>query len=244
LAHSLELWVDPYSGKTVVGKRWRTTDPVRGARRFALNFDGWGTLESLMNELDEHDLMRYSPKIVAAALNLVVKDDDYVLTAATGLDFGANNGLDMLTSAVAVRADDCVAAVNAIRELCATMRSDNGGGLYLTSPIGVRFVKGFEAASRPWLAPQFDVPTAMIELAGFRQVRCSQGALSQTVKLLVDSFEARPHWGQYLPDWYGHSAIRKSYGDKSVTAFIEARRQLDPRGLFNNAFSERLRLDP
>ena len=239
--HSFELWLDPYSDCTIVGQRWRTDAPLRGARRLALNFNGWGGLEWLMNTLDETGRLDLSPRVVSMALRLVTQDDDYVLTAAQGLDFGANNGLDMRTCAVSVRAEDCAAAIAEIKRLCHEMADQS---VYLTSPIGVRFVRGYAADSSPWLAPQFEGLTAMIEIAGFRQVRCSNEALSRAMRVLFDRFGARLHWGQTLPAWLGPRELRTMYPETSIDAFVRARGVLDKRNLFGNALSRRLQLDP
>ncbi len=239
--HSFELWLDPYSRRTIVGQRWRTRDDLRGARPFALSFNGWGSLEWLMNELDESQRLHLAPKVIANALGLVTKDSDYVLPPAQGLDFGANNGLDMLTCAVAVPTRRCVEAIDLIANVCREMAKRS---IYLSSPVGVRFAKGYSATTHPWLAPQFGELTTMIELAGFRQVRCSNEALSRLMRELADHCGARLHWGQTLPDWFDGAALRRMYPQDAIAAFVAARRQLDPTNLYGNALSKKLLLDP
>ena len=86
--------------------------------------------------------------------------------------------------------------------------------------------------------------TAMIEIAGFRQVRCSNEALSRTMRVLFDRFGARLHWGQTLPAWLGPRELRTMYPETSIDAFVRARGVLDKRNLFGNALSRRLQLDP
>ena len=125
-------------------------------------------------------------------------------------------------------------------------RADEGGphGRILASPVGVRIVKQCAPERRPYLSPQYEKGfTAMIEIPTLRDFRTAEATLTRMVHALVvdNAIGGRLHWGQYLPSDMSH--VSKRY-DGDVEAFVKARRLLDSRGAYNNAFSRRLGLDP
>ncbi len=250
--HSFEIWFNPYTGRAALGQRWMTMDPVVGRRPFAQRTSGFGALEVAFDLFDSYgsagrfgrsDLVA---EVLDAAIDGVIHEEGrhLVLTAADGLDFAAPNQYDTVASAVGVPAERCMDALAAITRLCDELREVSpsaGGPLYVSSPIGVRFVRG-EGDKRPYLAPQFEGLTAMIELPCLATVRSSERVLSKIVRMLMSDFGGRPHWGQFLPSWIRGADIRRVYGDDAVEGFLAARRELDPKGRLDNAFAVRMGL--
>jgi L-gulonolactone oxidase len=62
--------------------------------------------------------------------------------------------------------------------------------------------------------------------------------LSEELRALFERFQARPHWGKHVQLSPGH--LRREYAGWG--AFQQARRRLDPDGVFANAYTRRLGL--
>ena len=254
--HSFEIWVNVYTGKAVVGRRWKTLAACSGRRASAQLWDGWGSVETLFDQV-ENRVSHPGPAVASlldSALDGTVHGNEVVMSAAAGLDFGTTNNFEVLSSAVAVRGPELVPAMARVIALARSLAFEvSDEPAFLASPVGIRFVRNQPTAERPFLAPQFDYDstrdhtplarlTAMIELPGLATVRGTRRALDTIIMDLVQRFGARPHWGQYLPPGFDPAALEAVYPPDELRAFREARRTLDPTGLFESDFSRALGL--
>lgn len=257
IPHSFEIWVNIYTGKAVVGRRWKTFAECSGRRASAQLWDGWGAVETLFDQVEDR-LSRPGEAVAAlldSALDGTVHGREVVMSAAEGLDFATTNNFAVLSSAAAVRGHELVPAMErviALARLLAFEVADEAPA-FLASPVGIRFVRNQPTAERPFLAPQFDFDpsrdltplsrvSAMIELPGLATVRGTRRALDTIIMDLVRRFGARPHWGQHLPAAFDRAALEAVYPADELRAFRAARRVLDPTALFDNELAHVLGL--
>lgn len=257
IPHSFEIWVNLYTGKAVVGRRWKTLAECSGRRAPAQLWDGWGAIETLFDQVEDR-LSRPGEAVAAlldSALDGTVHGREVVMSAAEGLDFATTNNFAVLSSAAAVRGHELVPAMARVIALARSLAFDVGDEppAFLASPVGIRFVRNQPTAERPFLAPQFDFDpsrdlsplsrvSAMIEIPGLATVRGTRRVLDTIIMDLVRCFGARPHWGQYLPGAFDRAALEAVYPADELGAFRSARKALDPTGLFENELARELGL--
>ena len=231
----VHLWLNPYSFwgdyKGVQSTYRRCADMKRNER-------GWGIrdADSPMTRKFMKLASKNFPFILPAALEYsltTVDEDDVVMPSWEALDFGNPNRLLVAASSCSLPADkDLRHRLAALLE-----HFKKGFGKYwVSSPIGIRWVK----ASNAPLAPQVGRDSVMIEVPVLNGTPNQKETLEEYVRFVVDELGGRPHWGQRFT--LTAQQLRKIYGDDNVNAFIAARRQLDPRGVFDNGLTAELAL--
>lgn len=135
---------------------------------------------------------------------------------------------------IGVPVDRCVAAVEAV---LAKIDDFAEAGWWHTSPLNLRFVA---ASANTLMAMYSGRATCMIEIP---QITGTPGAEAMFVdheRLLIERFEGRPHWGKV------HNLVGTQFPLEQVhpntARFRAIRAALDPRGVFANAMTDRIRL--
>ncbi|MEX0967517.1 MAG: D-arabinono-1,4-lactone oxidase [Bacteroidia bacterium] len=123
-------------------------------------------------------------------------------------------------------------AVERIFEIAAERAGD--GGQYVTSPFALRFVK----SSKAYMSMMNGTDTCMIEITTLTQSLGRVDMLRHFQEELY-AFGARPHWGLELDHLTGsHDLIKKMYPE--YDKFIKVFNELNYKGTFNNAFTDRV----
>lgn len=230
--HSIEVWVNPYQVDgdvfCILGERSETKDPPRGERALVIEYGGPEFLYRLLAWWMAHAPAAV-PALVGAAMT-ATQASNVVLTAPKGLNFGAPN-------LAPVTACSCGVPSEHIGELVDDLvgffqRRAKNDGAYITSPLGLRFVK---AASAP-LSPAFERDTCMIEVPTLLGTPKARETLNAYHDFLFEKYNGRPHWGQVndMPK----ARLRAMY--PKLDDFLESFRVLNPIGLFDNAFTEQM----
>ena len=230
--HSIEVWINPYQVDgdvfCVLGERTETKDAPRGARAFVIEYGGPEFVYRLLSWWLEHHPSAV-PALTDAALT-ATQASDVVMHAPKGLNFGATNHAPVTACSCGVRSDEIG---DITQDLIAFFqeraRRDN---LYITSPIGLRFVK----AARAHLSPAFSRDTCMIEVPTLLGTPKARETLRAYHDFLFEKYNGRPHWGQ-VNDMPG-DRLNALY--PQLSSFLESFRVLNPGGLFDNAFTEQM----
>jgi hypothetical protein len=178
--------------------------------------------------------MAHEPKTVPVLVDIAMsatQSHDVVLPAPKGLNFGAPNSAPVTAGSCGVPSRD-------IGELAALLieffqqRAEHKSA-YITSPLGLRFVK----AARAHLSPAFERDTCMIEVPTLLGTPHARETLNAYHDFLFEQCAGRPHWGQVndMP------AARLAALYPNLDAFLESYRVLNPIGMFDNAFTEQMR---
>jgi D-arabinono-1,4-lactone oxidase/FAD binding domain-containing protein len=232
--HSIEVWVNPYrvAGDVwcVLGERAETRDAPRGHRALAIEYGGPEFMYRLIAWWAAHH-PEGVPALIHTALG-ATQAADVVLPAPEGLEFGATNLAPVTAAASGVPSADIGNLVNALITFFQKRARDEGA--YITSPIGLRFVK----AARAHLSPAFGRDTCMIEVPTLLGTPHARQTLTAYHDFLSGTYGGRPHWGQVndMP------AARLAQLYPNLNAFLESFRVLNPKGFFDNAFTEQLGL--
>jgi len=230
--HSIEVWINPYEVDgdvwCVLGERSETEDPPRGQRAFAIEYGGPEFFYRLLSWWLAQEPSAV-PVIMDVALS-ATQASDVVLTAPKGLNFGATNLAPVTACSCGVPsenigdlADDLIAFFQ---------RRAKEETAYVTSPVGLRFVK----AAKAFLSPAFERDTCMIEVPTLLGTPKARETLKAYHDFLFEKYEGRPHWGQ----------VNDMPGDRlatlypSLDVFLESFRVLNPKGFFDNAFTEQM----
>jgi len=109
----------------------------------------------------------------------------------------------------------------------------NSQNLYITSPIGLRFVK----AAKAHLSPSFGRDTCMIEVPTLLGTPKARETFDAYHDFLFEKFNGRPHWGQVndMPA----DRLKALYPE--LGSFLESFRVLNPIGIFDNSFTEQMK---
>lgn len=230
--HSIEVWINPYEVegevRCVLGEREETSEPPRGQRGLGIE---WGGSEALYRVLAW--FMRNHPEtlpsLIDAALD-ATQASDVVLRGPEGLDFGGPNSAPVLASSGGVPAADIGALTDRLVAFFQKQREVHGGAI--TSPLGLRFVK----AARAHMSPSHGRDTCMIEVPILEGTPKARGTLGAYLDFIHQQFSGRPHWGQ-VNDMPGER-LEGLY--PALDAFLESYRVLNPKGFFDNAFTEQM----
>jgi len=230
--HSIEVWVNPYQVQgdvfCVLGERSETKDPPHGERALVVEYGGPEFLYRLLSWWMAHEPSAV-PTLVDAAMT-ATQASNVVMSAPKGLNFGAPNLAPVTACSCAVPSDnigELVDDLNAFFQQRAKSQS-----LYITSPLGLRFVKGASAH----LSPAFERDTCMIEVPTLLGTPKARETLNAYHDFLFDKYNGRPHWGQVndMPK----ERLKALY--PKLDGFLESFRVLNPVGLFDNAFTEQM----
>lgn len=234
--HSAELWINPYGvggdHTVVIGERVETEAAERGERPFAVEHGGGEQGRALASLLTAH-VPAAVPLMLESALAFTVASEPVVMGSAEGLSFAGCNEIEVLSTGFDVDLRVLEAAVETVMGQAKAWRRESEP-LYITSPVGVRFIGMTDA----WLAPQYGRETAMIEVPLLVETDHKEAILEKLLELAATKHGARPHWGQYNPLPFG--VLRGLYDDRCWDAFRQARLRLDPLRTGNGPFSEQL----
>lgn len=175
------------------------------------------------------------PSTINAALSNLVDDDAPYIDKSFIVYKALDSDLELKAHGLELHfpAQNLVATIDTI--LNSFKNAANQRNLYIAGPIGIRFT----APSQALLAPESGRLTATAELDNI--VGITEGVeLLQQVKAEVSGQDRsiRVHWGleletttpQDVIDWYGPNL------DKWLAVY----RQLNPNGMFNNKFTDRV----
>lgn len=230
----VHLWINPYrvggDFKAVQSTYRRSLDMKRNQRAWGIRQADSPTALWALNLVAGH-----LPRLLPFALEYSLKTvdaDDVVMDSPEALDFGPPNRLPVAAASCSIPAEGLKEQLEA---LLAHFK-ENFGRSYVSSPIGLRWVK----ASDAYLAPQYGRDSVMIEVPVLNGTPHQEKTLERYVEFMVTTLGARPHWGQRLQ--LSPAQLRSNYGSAAVEAFIRARRQLDPLHIFENQLTRHLEL--
>jgi FAD/FMN-containing dehydrogenase len=230
----VHLWINPYrvggDYKAVQSTYRRSLDMKRNKR-------AWGILQADSPaatwglNLVAKKLPRLLPLALEASLR-TVDAADVVMASPEALDFGPPNRLPVAAASCSVPAEGLKETLEALL----AHFEEGFGRTYVSSPIGLRWVR----ASDAYLAPQYGRDSVMIEVPVLNGTPHQDETLERYVEFMVTKLGARPHWGQRLH--LSPVQLRRIYGDDAVDTFIRVRRQLDPLSVFDNPLTRMLGL--
>ena len=113
-----------------------------------------------------------------------------VLTAPKGLNFGAPNLAPVTACSCGVPSEDIGDLSESLIRFFQERAEQEGA--YVTSPVGLRFVK----AAKAYLSPAFERDTCMIEVPTLLGTPNARETLKAYHDFLFDKCNGRPHWGQ------------------------------------------------
>lgn len=137
-----------------------------------------------------------------------------------------------LFSEIAIPMDSLPEAIQTIRQL-ATRYQEAGAKIF---GINVRFV-----AQDPhtYLSPSSDQPVAYLTFCLLEEDKYL--ALYQDFEEAMNtSYNGRPHWGKL--NFLDHQKAMNLYGS-CLQKFLQVKQRLDPQGIFDNSFTDRLLKD-
>ena len=230
----VHLWTNPYrvggDFKAVQSTYRRSLDMTRNQRAWGIvQADSPMSLKAL--NLVAKDLPRLLPLALEFSLRNV-DADDVVMGSPEALDFGPPNRLPVAAASCSVPAEGLKEQLEALLAFF----KEGFGRHYVSSPVGLRWVK----ASDAYLAPQYGRDSVMIEVPVLNGTPNQGETLERYVEFMVNQLGARPHWGQRLT--LTPAQLRRSYGEGAVDTFVRVRRQLDPLGTFDNPLTRSLGL--
>lgn len=220
-----QCMVNPYSDK-VVNWCFKRTDSDYQNR--GLYFMHWLFIKSLA--VGTFDVCpppnRFLPMLLdfffwASRFDKVV-DDSYVLLSP------ADEG-HYIEEEIAVPYEHLDEALNTTRKIIGRFREQNKCFVVV---ILLRFA---EADSYGYLSPALGKKTAYISLITLARKGFQE--FFRAVEQALYAYEGKPHWGKF--NSLTGEEIAMLYGER-FTRFLEARRELDPKGLFLNNYCEKL----
>lgn len=229
---AVHLWVNPYATfgdhRAVQSTYRRSLDTQRNTRG-----PGIVGADSKPARWFSRFMASNFPALLPWATDLalwMVTGDDVVMPSPDALDFGPPNRLAVSAASCSVPAADLKDVLQKLLEHF----KEGFGKRWVSSPVGMRWVKGSDA----WLAPQYGRDSVMIEVPVLQGTPNLDETLHDYVTFMVNQLGARPHWGQRL--WLDGAQLRAVYGQPNVNAFVQARRTLDPLGVFDNELTRAL----
>lgn len=190
-----------------------------------------GASQALLAVLDAFP--DFTPHIIDDAMRSIA--GDYIDRSYRVFNIGSANNVPSYGCEIGFPMDRTIDAVDQI--LGITARRQALGQAFLNSPFSLRFVK----ASAAHLSMMQGVDTVMVELISLDQTVGGKELL-QELETEMYAFGGRPHWGllNFLSDAGG--LIETMY--PLLPHWKAVRAELDPKGRFANAFSERCGLTP
>ncbi|MGV3620770.1 MAG: D-arabinono-1,4-lactone oxidase [Archangium sp.] len=238
--HSVHVWINPYTtnGSTnnpnvLVTHLTRTNQPPWGIRGIGILFGGPNVITDFANVFLGQD---FAPAIDAALKTC--QSTGVRMPSTQALDFGPPNGLPVYAASLgfdATRGDEVV------KRLIPELAGLRVKGFLVTSPIGMRWVKG----SQDFLSPQYGRDTIMLEMPILRarfgkDDPKGKQTLDQYANWMMDNFDARPHWGQQNP--MTRKQFENNYGSAAIGSFVTALETFDPLNMFDGPLSKQIGL--
>jgi hypothetical protein len=147
------------------------------------------------------------------------------------LDFGAPNSLPVSAASMGFDAGQVPATVAGLTHQVAAWAQT---GNWCSSPMGLRWVR----SSDDWLSPQFGRETVMLELPVLKGTPNAGATLNLYANYMMDSWGARPHWGQHNP--MNRARFEAVYGPTAVAKFATAFKNLNPHGFFDSPLTRQI----
>ncbi|MFT3709175.1 MAG: D-arabinono-1,4-lactone oxidase [Archangium sp.] len=230
---AVHLWVNPYR----VGSDYKALQSTyRRSLDMQRNERGWGIREA------DAPFTRYITTGIAKELPYIMPfalefsfgalAADVVLPSPEAQDFGPPNKMRVSASSISFPSEGLRATVEALLNHFHQTFPKN----LVSSLIGIRWVKASDAP----LAPQIGRDSVMIEVPVLNGTANQSETLQKYVEFAITKLRGRPHWGQRL--WMTKEQLRAIYGQDNVQQFIDARRRLDPLGVFDNSLTRELGL--
>lgn len=236
---SVAIWLNPYpvgstnidTASCIVGTYDYTTQTTSlNKRGIGIVLGGTQALLDVIGWIS-NVARKAVPTLIDVALDATA-DQGVVMTAPEALNFGPPNNIRVVASASGFAVGRLVEAVEAVMALLAQRSTETG--CYLTSPIGLRFVRKGEA----YLGPQYGRDTCMMETPSLAGTTGAEETLFEIHRMLATRFDARPHWGQI--NHLGAEILQPRF--PRFCQFLDAFAVLNPKGFFDNAFTEQLGL--
>lgn len=237
--HSVHVWINPYTtnGSTdnpsvLVTRLSHTTQSPWGIRGVGILFGGPNVLTDFADVFLGKD---FAPAIDMALKTC--KSSGVRMWSTDALDFGPPNDLPVYAASLGF---DAARGDEVIKKLIPELKAWSLNGKLVTSPIGMRWVKG----SQDFLSPQYGRDTIMLEMPILRaRFGKDDPAGKQTLDLyanfMMDNFGARPHWGQQNP--MTRQQFENNYG-AAVGSFVKAVKEFDPLHMFDGPLSKQIGL--
>jgi hypothetical protein len=235
--HSVHLWINPYlgNGKTdqtcALTVLRRTTAAPRGRRGLGIRFGGMNPFTELVRLL-----VSVAPTTIPFLMDEALKSVEaagVVMPSTEALDFGAPNSMPVHAASVGFDASQLEQVMPAVmQEMNAWARQ----GQWISSPIGLRWVKG----TPDWLSPQHGRDTCMLEVPIMKGTPDATATLDRYANYMMDTWGGRPHWGQQNP--ISRAQFLSVYGQRAVSNFVSAYRTLNPLGFFDGPLTQQLGL--
>lgn len=230
--HSIEVWLNPYEVDgdlfCVLGEREETDAPPHGHRGLGIEFGG-AELLYRVTAWWVRNFPETLPSLMDSALSLT-EASNVVLTGPDGLNFGGPNVAPVRAASGGIGTDNICEAADKLMAFFRAERDQRGGAI--TSPVGLRFCKAADAH----LSPAQGRETCMVEVPILEGTPRAHETLLAYHDFIFEHFGGRPHWGQ----------INNMPGDRleriypELDAFLEGYRVLNPKGFFDNAFTEQM----
>jgi len=169
-----------------------------------------------------------TPFIIDKAMAMIARD--YIDRSYYVFNIGAANNVPAYGSEIGFTMDQYQAATERILDIAA--RRQQAGQAYLTAPFSLRFVK----ASQAYMSMMYGADTCMIEFPMLKNTIGGRELLQQIERDMY-AFGGRPHWGLLNFLSGANNLIATMY--PMLPRWLAVYRQLNPNGLFDNAFTER-----
>ena len=171
------------------------------------------------------------PFLMDEALKSTVASN-VVMPSTEALDFGAPNSVPVLATSLGF---DAANADSALRALVTELNGWTAQNQWVSSPIGMRWVKG----SADYLSPQYGRDTIMLEVPVMKGTPNAAETLDRYATYMMDTWGGRPHWGQQNP--MNRQRFEAVYGP-AVGKFVPSYRALNPNGSFDGPLARQLGL--
>ena len=237
---SFEVWISPYSpfyGTQVYGvvSTYTPAKPPRVGKRpsaFSIPPCENEQIRKLTVYLSRHQ-QRLLPLIMVIALYFTVESKPVIMPSTEALSFGSPNSVKVLVSENCIDATDPEITIKAVDQMIKSyqeaLHEDNR--FFTTSPFAMRFT----AASKSFLAMQYNRPTCTIETPILLETFGQHSTLRRARKLTQRNFGSRPHWGQV--NNMTADKLKELYPD-SYKKFIKVYKKFNVSQMFSNYFTK------
>ena len=177
-----------------------------------------------------------TPEILDASMNTLL-ERVYTNVSYKVLDLGPANFISAYSSEISfpLMDDKHIRGIDAILDVLRDCRVE--GDLYLSVPLGIRFVK----ESPHFLSMMNGRATCTVEIPLVNGTHGGMEILRKIEERVCnDMYQGRPHWGQV------HTANRKTIEQvfaATFPAWCANYRSMNSSGMFSNSFTNRLSLD-
>jgi len=177
-----------------------------------------------------------APSLLRAMVTGLV-DKTYIDDSFKVLNLGEANYVPAFSSELGLDASDPEELLRALEDLLNILADNAPHGRRVTIPLSLRFV----APSEHLLAPMYQRPTCMVEIGVIEGTPHAWDFLRYIERQMTARWGARPHWGQ--ANTVTAETARQLFAE-SFEPWRQVYLDLNPHGLFDNAFTNRLGLRP